>query len=76
MAQAHARDLGGRRGDTLPTLAYEALDVMRMELPPGWRGYGAKDYIDHPDTRGAPAEVDALREQLQRRRAATRSSRR
>ena len=23
---------------------------MRMELPPGWRGYGAKDYIDHPDT--------------------------
>ena len=24
-----------------------------MELPPGWRGYGAKDYIDHPDTRGA-----------------------
>jgi hypothetical protein len=23
---------------------------MQMELPPGWRGYGAKDYIDHPDT--------------------------
>ena len=39
--------------DTLPTLAYEQLDVMAMELPPGWRGYGAKDYIDHPDTRNA-----------------------
>jgi fumarate reductase flavoprotein subunit len=26
--------------DTLPTLDYEPLDVMRMELPPGWRGYG------------------------------------
>ena len=36
--------------DTLPTLAYEPLDVDAMELPPGWRGYGAKDYIDHPDT--------------------------
>ena len=27
---------------------------MQMELPPGWRGYGAKDYVDHPDTAGAP----------------------
>ena len=36
--------------DTLPSLAYEPLDVMTMELPPGWRGYGAKDYVDHPDT--------------------------
>jgi fumarate reductase flavoprotein subunit len=35
---------------TLPTLAYEALDVMRMELPPGWRGYGPKNHIENPDT--------------------------
>jgi fumarate reductase flavoprotein subunit len=47
--------------DTLPTLRYEALDVTRMELPPGWRGYGAKDYIDHPDTFARQAEVDAIR---------------
>jgi fumarate reductase flavoprotein subunit len=47
--------------DMLPTLAYEPIDVKRMELPPGWRGYGAKDYIDHPDTRGRQAEVDALK---------------
>ena len=46
-----------------PTLDYEALDVMRMELPPGWRGYGAKDHIDHPDTPRRQAEVDALRAQ-------------
>jgi len=32
-----------------------------MELPPGWRGYGAKDYIDHPDTPGRAAEVEALK---------------
>ena len=35
--------------DELPTLDYEALDIMTMELPPGWRGYGARDYIVHPD---------------------------
>ncbi len=46
--------------DTLPTLDYEQLDVMKMELPPGWRGYGAKDYIDHPDTARRQAEVDEI----------------
>lgn len=50
--------------DTLPTLRYEALDVKTMELPPGWRGYGAKDYTDHPDTAARQKEVDALREKL------------
>ena len=50
--------------DTLPTLSYEALDVMAMELPPGWRGYGAKDYIDHPDTARRAAEVEARRTEL------------
>lgn len=49
--------------DTLPTLAYEPLDVKKMELPPGWRGYGAKDYIDHPDTAARLAEVEAIRKQ-------------
>jgi len=47
--------------DTLPTLRWEALDVMQMELPPGWRGYGAKDYIDHPDTAKRIAEVEAIK---------------
>jgi fumarate reductase flavoprotein subunit len=48
----------------LPTLNYEALDVKRMELPPGWRGYGAKDYTDHPDTPARQAEVDALKQKM------------
>jgi fumarate reductase flavoprotein subunit len=48
----------------LPTLAYEALDVRRMELPPGWRGYGAKDYVDHPDTAVRLAEIEARKAQL------------
>ena len=50
--------------DTLPTLRYETLDVKAMELPPGWRGYGTKDYTDHPDTPARQQEVDALRAKL------------
>jgi len=50
--------------DTLPTLSWEPLDVMRMELPPGWRGYGAKDYVDHPDTARRAAEVEARKAEL------------
>ncbi|HSO07885.1 MAG TPA: fumarate reductase flavoprotein subunit [Pelomicrobium sp.] len=49
--------------DTLPQLAYEALDVRKMELPPGWRGYGAKDYVDHPDTPARASEVEKVRQQ-------------
>jgi fumarate reductase flavoprotein subunit len=49
---------------TLPTLDYEPLDVKRMELPPGWRGYGAKNHIDHPDTPARQQEVDALRARM------------
>jgi fumarate reductase flavoprotein subunit len=50
--------------DTLPTLDYEALDVRQMELPPGWRGYGARDYVDHPDTAMRLAEVEAVKARL------------
>jgi len=46
-----------------PEFDYEALDVMRMELPPGWRGYGAKDHIDHPDTTRRCEEVERLQSQ-------------
>jgi len=49
---------------TLPTLAYETLDVKHMELPPGWRGYGAKDYVDHQDTAARQSEVDAAKQSI------------
>ncbi len=52
-------------GDALPTLGYEPIDIGAMELPPGWRGYGARDYLDHPDTAGRAAEVQAIRERAQ-----------
>jgi fumarate reductase flavoprotein subunit len=53
--------------DSLPTLDYEPIDVGAMELPPGWRGYGARDYLDHPDTARRTAEVQAVRERCQGR---------
>jgi fumarate reductase flavoprotein subunit len=49
--------------DTLPVLTYEQLDVMQMELPPGWRGYGTRDHTDHPDTARRLAEIEALKQQ-------------
>ena len=48
-------------GGDLPVLDYEPLDVRAMELPPGFRGYGARNILDHPDTAHRQAEVDALR---------------
>ena len=59
--------------DTLPSLAYEALDVKRMELPPGWRGYGAKDFTDHPDTAARRAEVEAAKQRIKDRYALQRA---
>lgn len=43
----------------LPTMNYERLNIMGMELPPGWRGYGDKDYIPHPETDLRQREIDA-----------------
>ena len=54
-----------KEGDTMPTLTYETLDISKMELPPGWRGYGAKNYIDHPDTAKRQAEVDEIRAKME-----------
>jgi fumarate reductase flavoprotein subunit len=48
----------------LPRLDYEALDVMQMEMPPGWRGYGARDHIAHPDSGARQSEVDRIRGEL------------
>ncbi len=53
-----------RPNDLLPCLHYEPLDVLSMELPPGWRGYGNKDYVDHPDTPRRAAQVAEVREKL------------
>ncbi len=51
-------------GATLPELRYENLDVMAMELPPGWRGYGARDNVVHPDTAKREGEIEAIHKRM------------
>jgi fumarate reductase flavoprotein subunit len=48
-------------GAERPELEYEPLAVETMELPPGFRGYGVRNLVDHPATAGRQAEVDAVR---------------
>ncbi|QSX37627.1 fumarate reductase flavoprotein subunit [Shewanella sedimentimangrovi] len=48
----------------MPVLSYEKLDVMQMELPPGYRGYGADNAIHHPDTPLRLAEIESILEGL------------
>ena len=50
--------------DTLPQIDYEPLDVRRMEMPPGSRGYGNAVEIEHPETAERKAEVEAVHERL------------
>ncbi len=47
-----------------PCFEYEPIAVDTMELPPGFRGYGERNIIDHPDTEGRSAEVAAIRASL------------
>jgi fumarate reductase flavoprotein subunit len=48
----------------LPELNYEDLEIKTMELPPGWRGYGTKDHIAHPETAQRQGEIDAIYERM------------
>ena len=36
-----------------------------MELPPGFRGYGVKNYIENPESAKRQAEVDAIRAKME-----------
>ncbi len=51
---------------TLPEVFYEELDIMKMEIPPAFRGYGRKGMtIEHPLSAERQAEVDRIREELE-----------
>lgn len=51
--------------DDLAPLEYEAIDVTQMELPPGFRGYGTRNHIDHPDTEARNAAIEEIERQLE-----------
>ncbi|ECK8361928.1 fumarate reductase flavoprotein subunit [Campylobacter jejuni] len=53
-------------GETLPRIEYEELDIMKMEIPPAFRGYGAKgNIIENPLSEKRQAEVEAIREKME-----------
>jgi len=53
-------------GATSPTLNYEQLDIQKMEMPPAFRGYGAKGMIiDNEEIRKRQEEVDKTREDME-----------
>jgi len=46
----------------LPEVAYEELDIMKMEMPPGSRGYGVDNIVHHPDTKKRISQIETVRE--------------
>ena len=52
---------------TLPEVSYEEIDIMTMELPPAFRGYGAKGMtIEHEDSVKRQKEVDEIQKRLEK----------
>jgi len=49
-------------------LDYEPLDINRMELAPGWRGYGEQNHIPHPDAGQREAQVQSVKRDSSRDR--------
>jgi fumarate reductase flavoprotein subunit len=47
--------------DNLPTLEYVDQDIMKMEMPPGSRGYGGAKMIDHPDTEKRIKQIEEIK---------------
>jgi len=53
-------------GATLPTVTYEELDIMKMEMPPAFRGYGVKgNIIENPISTQRQEQVDKIREEME-----------
>lgn len=51
---------------TTPTVTYEELDIMTMEMPPAFRGYGAKGMIiENEKSAVRQEEVDSVREKME-----------
>ncbi len=46
----------------LPDVAYEELDITKMEMPPGSRGYGVDNIVHHPDTKKRISRIETIRE--------------
>ena len=55
-----------KEGATSPTIEYEDLDIMKMEMPPAFRGYGRKGMIiENELSEKRQEEVDKIREEME-----------
>lgn len=53
-------------GESMPRVEYDELDIMKMEMPPAFRGYGAKgNIIENPLSAKRQEEVDKIREKME-----------
>lgn len=51
--------------DVIPTIEYEELDIMKMELAPGFRGYGNKDnLIAHPRVEERLSQIEQISKEI------------
>lgn len=48
----------------LPTLEYEDLDISKMEMPPGSRGYGDARTIQNPATEARIEEIEKIQQSM------------
>jgi len=52
--------------DTLPVVTYEDIEIMEMEIPPTWRGYGAKGMIIENDQSAIrDAQIEEIKSNLE-----------
>jgi fumarate reductase flavoprotein subunit len=50
--------------DDMPVLQYEQLDIMKMEMPPGSRGYGKDETTLHPDSEKRMKEIEEIKKSM------------
>jgi fumarate reductase flavoprotein subunit len=53
-----------KEDDDMPVLEYEALDIMKMEMPPASRGYGKSEIIPHPDTEKRVKQIEEIQAKM------------
>ena len=49
---------------TLPSVSYEPIGIEGMEMPPGFRGYGKDNTINHPQSEIRRSEVEKIRQRM------------
>ena len=51
--------------DTMPSVSYEPIIIEKMEMPPGFRGYGKDNTIANPKSAVRQKQVDQIRSEVE-----------